>query len=206
MSKEIEKVIAFSKGLEKLEVIKKVTCSLYHIDELRVFENNRVKEIRRPRQIIQYLASQMTELSVSEIGRRTGGKDHATVLHAKKTIEREITPLSTGRISNPDLLAEIDTIKKSVNSYFSEQPVDISNIGVVLESTERVKHRLLNPQIRFDLDDTLDSEQRSRIDLSNPFIEIKTLSSTLEKIDGVREEILERLEVAKQKKNNIYAA
>lgn len=206
MSKEIEKVIAFSKGLEKLEVIKKVTCSLYHIDELRVFENNRIKEIRRPRQIIQYLASQMTQLTVAEIGRRTGGKDHATVLHAKKIIEKEITPLSNGVIPDTDLLSDINTIKKSVNSYFSEQPVDISNIVAVLESTERVRHRLLNPQIRFDLDDTLDSEQRSRMDLSNPFIEIKTLSSTLEKIDELKEEILERLEVAKERKNNIYAA
>ena len=41
----------------------------------------------RPRQIAMYLAKQLTSRSLPEIGRKFGGRDHTTVMHAVKKIE-----------------------------------------------------------------------------------------------------------------------
>ena len=41
----------------------------------------------RPRQIAMYLAKQLTPRSLPEIGRRFGGRDHTTVLHAVRKVE-----------------------------------------------------------------------------------------------------------------------
>jgi chromosomal replication initiator protein len=47
----------------------------------------RAREVARPRQIAMYLAKQLTQRSLPEIGRRFGGRDHTTVIHAVRTIE-----------------------------------------------------------------------------------------------------------------------
>lgn len=50
----------------------------------------RLRAIARPRQIAMYLAKQLTSRSLLEIGRKFGGKDHTTVMHAVKRIEKLI--------------------------------------------------------------------------------------------------------------------
>ena len=47
----------------------------------------RAREVARPRQIAMYLAKQLTQRSLPEIGRRFGGRDHTTVIHAVRRIE-----------------------------------------------------------------------------------------------------------------------
>ncbi len=47
----------------------------------------RAREVARPRQVAMYLAKQLTPRSYPEIGRRFGGRDHTTVLHAVRRIE-----------------------------------------------------------------------------------------------------------------------
>jgi chromosomal replication initiator protein len=51
--------------------------------------------VARPRQVAMYLARKLTTRSLPEIGRRFGGRDHTTVLHACRRIEelREKDPL-----------------------------------------------------------------------------------------------------------------
>jgi chromosomal replication initiator protein len=49
----------------------------------------RTKEIALPRQIAMYLSKQLTNLSLSDIGKNFGGKDHATVIYACKQIEEK---------------------------------------------------------------------------------------------------------------------
>jgi chromosomal replication initiator protein len=48
----------------------------------------RAREVARPRQIAMYLAKQLTPRSLPEIGRRFGGRDHTTVIHAVRQIEK----------------------------------------------------------------------------------------------------------------------
>ena len=47
----------------------------------------RTKEVALPRQIAMYLSKQLTSLSLSDIGKNFGGKDHATVIYSYKQIE-----------------------------------------------------------------------------------------------------------------------
>ena len=51
----------------------------------------RTKEVALPRQIAMYLSKQLTSLSLSDIGKNFGGKDHATVIYACKQIEDKKT-------------------------------------------------------------------------------------------------------------------
>ena len=48
----------------------------------------RLRTYARPRQIAMFLSKQLTSRSLPEIGRRFGGRDHTTVIHSVKTIER----------------------------------------------------------------------------------------------------------------------
>jgi chromosomal replication initiator protein len=51
----------------------------------------RSRSIARPRQIAMYLAKNLTYKSLTDIGKKFGGKDHTTVMHAIKKIEQLIT-------------------------------------------------------------------------------------------------------------------
>ncbi len=47
----------------------------------------RLRSYARPRQVAMYLAKQLTNRSLPEIGRRFGGRDHTTVMHGVRRIE-----------------------------------------------------------------------------------------------------------------------
>ncbi|MEZ5918881.1 MAG: helix-turn-helix domain-containing protein [Alphaproteobacteria bacterium] len=47
----------------------------------------RARNVARPRQVAMYLAKQLTARSLPEIGRKFGGRDHTTVMHAVRKIE-----------------------------------------------------------------------------------------------------------------------
>ena len=53
-----------------------------------ILSPNRKHGIVRPRQIACYLAKDLTKLSLSQIGKRIGGRDHTTVLHSIQKVER----------------------------------------------------------------------------------------------------------------------
>ena len=48
----------------------------------------RARVVARPRQVAMYLAKQMTSRSLPEIGRKFGGRDHTTVMHAVRRVEQ----------------------------------------------------------------------------------------------------------------------
>ena len=68
--------------------IQKLVASHYRINLDDILSSRRTKTVVNPRQIAMYLAKVLTPKSLQEIGRRFGGRDHATVLHAVRKIER----------------------------------------------------------------------------------------------------------------------
>ncbi|MEM7461221.1 MAG: chromosomal replication initiator protein DnaA [Pseudomonadota bacterium] len=71
----------------RIEDIQKVVARQFNVSKTDLLSNRRTRVIVRPRQIAMYLAKTMTPRSLPEIGRRFGGRDHTTVLHAVRKIE-----------------------------------------------------------------------------------------------------------------------
>ena len=74
----------------RVETIQRVVALKYSVDVKDLKGHQRTASIALPRQVAMYLACVMSELSSTDIGRAFGGKDHSTVLHARKKIERKI--------------------------------------------------------------------------------------------------------------------
>ena len=68
------------------DYIIKLTCKYYNVEEDLMKKKTRKREICFPRQVAMYLIKNTTNLSLKSIGELFSGKDHATVLHAYRTI------------------------------------------------------------------------------------------------------------------------
>lgn len=71
----------------RIEDILKVVGRHYNVARTDLLSPRRARTIVRPRQVGMYLAKKLTPRSLPEIGRRFGGRDHSTVLHAVRKIE-----------------------------------------------------------------------------------------------------------------------
>jgi len=71
-----------------IEEIQRRVCEHYRIRQAEMSSARRAREVARPRQVAMYLAKQLTPRSLPEIGRRFGGRDHTTVIHAVRQIEK----------------------------------------------------------------------------------------------------------------------
>ncbi|MBA3898525.1 MAG: chromosomal replication initiator protein DnaA, partial [Sphingomonadaceae bacterium] len=71
-----------------IDEIQKRVSDHFSIRQAEMVSARRARAVARPRQIAMYLAKQLTPRSLPEIGRRFGGRDHTTVIHAVKQIER----------------------------------------------------------------------------------------------------------------------
>ncbi|HUG25029.1 chromosomal replication initiator protein DnaA [Piscinibacter sp.] len=72
-----------------VENIQKTVADFYKIKVADMYSKKRPASIARPRQIAMYLAKEMTQKSLPEIGELFGGRDHTTVLHAVRKISGE---------------------------------------------------------------------------------------------------------------------
>lgn len=73
-----------------IDYITKTVCEYFNVDENKVREKNRRKEVVLARQVAMYLAKQLTKSSLKTIGLHFGGRDHSTVIHAQSSIEQMI--------------------------------------------------------------------------------------------------------------------
>lgn len=72
-----------------VENIQKTVADFYKIKVADMYSKKRPASIARPRQIAMYLAKELTQKSLPEIGELFGGRDHTTVLHAVRKISSE---------------------------------------------------------------------------------------------------------------------
>lgn len=71
----------------KIEDIQKLVATHYSVSRADLLSSRRTASVVRPRQIAMFLSKVLTPRSLPEIGRRFGGRDHTTVLHAVRKIE-----------------------------------------------------------------------------------------------------------------------
>lgn len=91
-----------------IDEIQRAVCAHYRLDKSEMASKRRVRAVARPRQVAMYLAKELTPRSYPEIGRRFGGRDHSTVIHAVRTVEAL-------RVADSELDAEIAAIRRSLN-------------------------------------------------------------------------------------------
>lgn len=92
-----------------IEDIQRAVCAHYRLDKSEMASQRRTRAIARPRQVAMYLAKELTPRSFPEIGRRFGGRDHSTVIHAVRTIEAL-------RVDDADLDTDIRRIRRALTA------------------------------------------------------------------------------------------
>ena len=86
----IDKLVKNSYHEISIEYIQKVVCDYYSIPLDMIQSKTRKREIVQARQIAMFFSKSLTKSSLATIGSKIGGKDHATVLHACKTVNNLI--------------------------------------------------------------------------------------------------------------------
>lgn len=72
-----------------IEAVQKLVCDFYSMKLSDMKAKRRTKDVALPRQVAMYISKQVTNASLSDIGKHFGGKDHATVIYACKQIEEK---------------------------------------------------------------------------------------------------------------------
>lgn len=92
-----------------IDEIQKTVAAHYNIKLSEMHSARRSRIVARPRQVAMYLAKRLTTRSLPEIGRKFGGKDHTTVMHAVKRMEEL-------RASDAELAADIELLARAIES------------------------------------------------------------------------------------------
>lgn len=90
-----------------VENIQKTVADFFNIKVADMFSKKRPANIARPRQIAMYLAKELTQKSLPEIGELFGGRDHTTVLHAVRKIAAD-------RSKNPEINHELHVLEQTL--------------------------------------------------------------------------------------------
>lgn len=90
-----------------IDRVQRAVASEYGVTRLDLISSRRTADIVRPRQVAIYLAREMTPRSLPEIGRRFGGRDHTTALHAHRKIGALVA-------SDPEIATHIDYLKAKI--------------------------------------------------------------------------------------------
>ncbi len=86
----IDQYVRNSKREISIDYIQKMVCDYFNISVEQMHSSSRKREIVQARQLAMYFAKTMTKNSLASIGVDIGGKDHATVLHAVRTVKNLI--------------------------------------------------------------------------------------------------------------------
>ena len=90
-----------------IEQIQRKVCDLFGLKPSDLKAKTRTKSVAFPRQVAMYLARRLTHLSLAEVGRSFGGKDHTTVLHAVEKIRTLIE-------EDPKLRKTVDSLIQGI--------------------------------------------------------------------------------------------
>lgn len=91
-----------------VENIQKTICDYFNLKIGDLKAKRRTQNIALPRQVAMYLCRKYTETSFPAIGDKFGGRDHSTVIHASKTIERKIK-------EDPHMQTTIEKLERNLN-------------------------------------------------------------------------------------------
>ncbi len=92
-----------------IEEIQKKVAEHYRIKLADMHSVRRARAVARPRQVAMYLAKQLTSRSLPEIGRKFGGRDHTTVMHAVRKVEEL-------KSADPSFAEDVELLRRMLES------------------------------------------------------------------------------------------
>ena len=92
-----------------IDEIQKRVAEHFNIRVADMHSARRARAVARPRQVAMYLAKQLTARSLPEIGRKFGGRDHTTVMHAVKKVEEL-------RTTDPAFAEDVELLRRMLES------------------------------------------------------------------------------------------
>ncbi len=90
-----------------IDLIQTIVCKFFKISKNEMLSSRRSRYLVRPRQTAIYLTKILTSKSLPEIGREFSNRDHTTIIHSVKTIEKL-------KEKDPDMVANIDKLKNQI--------------------------------------------------------------------------------------------
>lgn len=113
LTKKTVKEIATGRKVNiSIDYITKVVCEYFEVEENKVREKNRKKEVVLARQVAMFLSKKLTKSSLKTIGLHFGGRDHSTVIHAYNSIDKTL-------YEDIKLKETIDTIRNKIELSIS---------------------------------------------------------------------------------------
>ena len=110
MAKEVLRdVLRASERRITIEEIQRRVAEHYNIKLSEMSSERRARAVARPRQVAMFLSKQLTSRSLPEIGRKFGGRDHTTVMHAVRKIEEL-------RLSDAAIVEDVELLKRTLES------------------------------------------------------------------------------------------
>ena len=90
-----------------IDLIQTVVCKFFKISKNEMLSSRRSRYLVRPRQTAIYLTKILTSKSLPEIGREFSNRDHTTIIHSVRTIEKL-------KEKNPDMVEDINKLKNQI--------------------------------------------------------------------------------------------
>ena len=103
----LKDLLNLSENKVTIDLIQSIVCKFFKISKNEMLSSRRSRYLVRPRQTAVYLAKMLTSKSLPEIGREFSGRDHTTVIHSVKTIEKI-------RIQDNELNSNIEKLKNQI--------------------------------------------------------------------------------------------
>jgi chromosomal replication initiator protein len=104
----LKKLVEDAKRVITLDAVQEAVAAKYHIKVSEMKSKRRTKALVHPRQVAMYLCREITQQSYPEIARHFGGKDHTTIMHACRQIEK-------AKESDPDLQKRLEELKNQIS-------------------------------------------------------------------------------------------
>lgn len=110
MAREVLKDIIVDKSRDlTVEIIQKFIADHFNIKVSELKSEKRVKNLVVPRQIAIYLCRELTKASYPEIGEKFGGKDHSTIIHSFKKVDKQL-------LQDYEMKSTIENLKRGLLS------------------------------------------------------------------------------------------
>ena len=103
----LKDLLNLSENKLTIDLIQSVVCKFFKISKNEMLSSRRSRYLVRPRQTAIYLTKILTSKSLPEIGREFSNRDHTTIIHSVKTIEKL-------KKNDPELSNNIDNLKNQI--------------------------------------------------------------------------------------------